>query len=286
MNDAMYEHPATQANLATLRERGAIVLEPGTGALGSPGEWGVGRLPEPPALLAAVEAAVSPRGGDLDGLRVLVTAGGTREPIDAVRFIGNRSSGRMGFALAEEAARRGAHVTVIAATVSLPRRPGIRYVDVESAAELGAACAAEFDACRPAADGGRRRRLPPGRAPTDKIKKSDAGGELALRLERTEDVLTGLAARRRPGQLIVGFAAETGERALEYGRGKLARKNLDAVVVNDVSAPGIGFDAVENEVTILTAEQERHVPRTTKAEVAAAILDAVLSRRSSTTLRV
>ena len=123
MNDAMYEHPATQANLATLRERGAIVLEPGTGALGSPGEWGIGRLPEPPALLAAVEQALA--AGDLAGVELLVTAGGTREPIDAVRFIGNRSSGRMGFALAERAARRGAEVTVVAANVALPRTPGV-----------------------------------------------------------------------------------------------------------------------------------------------------------------
>ena len=161
MNDAMYEHAATQANLATLRARGAIVLEPGTGALGSPGEWGIGRLPEPPALLAAIEAALGARpGGDLDGFKVLVTAGGTREPIDAVRFIGNRSSGRMGFALADEAARRGADVTVVAANVALPRDPAVRYIDVESAAELGAATAAEFGALRPVADGGGRRRLP------------------------------------------------------------------------------------------------------------------------------
>ncbi|MET0685187.1 MAG: bifunctional phosphopantothenoylcysteine decarboxylase/phosphopantothenate--cysteine ligase CoaBC, partial [Solirubrobacteraceae bacterium] len=145
MNDAMYEHPATRANLATLRERGAIVLEPGTGALGSPGEFGIGRLPEPPDLLAAVEQALS--GGDLAGVALLVTAGGTREPIDAVRFIGNRSSGRMGFALAERAARRGARVTVVAANVALPGAPGVTYVDVATAAELKAACEEAFPAC-------------------------------------------------------------------------------------------------------------------------------------------
>src|SRR4051794_2137219 len=145
MNDAMYEHPATQANLATLRGRGVEVLEPGVGALGSPGEWGVGRLPEPPELLAAVERAVGGAGGDLDGLRVLVTAGGAREPIDAGRFLGNRSWGRMGFALAAEAARRGAAVTVVAANVGLDRDPAIRYVDVQTAAELLEACATEFD---------------------------------------------------------------------------------------------------------------------------------------------
>jgi len=287
MNDAMYEHPATQANLATLRERGATVLEPGTGLLGSPGEWGIGRLPEPPALLAAIEAALDAQpGGDLDGLRVLVTAGGTREPIDAVRYIGNRSSGRMGFALADEAARRGAEVTVVAANVALPRRPGVRYVDVGTAAELAAACAAEFDGCDLLLMAAAVADYRPAEQRADKIKKSEAGEELRLRLERTDDVLSGLAARRRDGQLIVGFAAETGPAALDYGRGKLARKHLDAVVVNDVGVPGIGFDAAENEVTILTSESERHVPRTSKTEVAAAILDTVLSRRSSTTLRV
>jgi phosphopantothenoylcysteine decarboxylase / phosphopantothenate---cysteine ligase len=290
MNDRMWEHPATQANLATLRERGATVLEPGTGALGSPGEWGIGRLPEPPALLAAIEVALAGRqedgGGDLDGLRVLVTAGGTREPIDAVRYVGNRSSGRMGFALADEAARRGAEVTVVAANVALPRRPGIRYVDVETAAELAAACAAEFDRCDLLLMAAAVADYRPAEPRAGKIKKTDAGAELQLRLERTEDVLSALAARRRDGQLIVGFAAETGERALEYGRAKLAGKNLDAVVVNDIGASGIGFDAGENEVTIFTVEEERHIPRTTKAEVAAAILDTVLSRRSSTTLRV
>src|SRR4051794_26697230 len=139
MNDAMYEHAAVRDNTATLRARGVEVLEPGTGALGSPGEWGVGRLPEPAELLAAIEARLGGAGGQLDGAHVLVTAGGTREPIDAVRFVGNRSSGKMGWALAEEAARRGARVTVIAANVSLPRRPGIEYVDVTTAGELAGA---------------------------------------------------------------------------------------------------------------------------------------------------
>ena len=224
---------------------------------------------------------------DLDGLKVLVTAGGTREPIDAVRFIGNRSSGRMGFALAAEAARRGAEVTVIAANVALARAPGVRYVDVETADELADACATEFERADLLLMAAAVADYRPADRRADKIKKSDAGGELELRLERTADVLTGLATRRRPGQLLVGFAAETGDRAVEYGRDKLARKNLDAVVVNDVSAPGVGFDSDDNEVTILTADEERHVPRSSKAQVAAAVLDAVLSRRlPSTTLRV
>jgi phosphopantothenoylcysteine decarboxylase / phosphopantothenate---cysteine ligase len=286
MNAAMYEHPATQANIATLRARGATVLEPGTGALGSPGEWGIGRLPEPPELLAAIEAALAAKpGGDLDGLKVLITAGGTREPIDAVRFVGNRSSGRMGFALADEAARRGADVTVVAANVALQRNPAVRYVEVESAADLAAATAAEFERADVLLMAAAVADFRPAQPRADKIKKADSA-ELELRLERTEDVLSGLAERRRDGQLIVGFAAETGARALDHGRDKLARKRLDAVVVNDVGERGIGFDSADNEVTILTPETELHVPRTTKTEVAAAILDAVLSHRSSTTLRV
>ena len=288
MNDAMYEHAATQANLATLRGRGALVLEPGTGALGSPGEWGIGRLPEPPDLLAAIEAAIGgpATGRDLDGLRVLVTAGGTREPIDAVRFVGNRSSGRMGFALAAEAARRGADVTVVAANVGLEREPGVRYVDVESAGDLAAACERRFEDCDVLFMAAAVADYRPADPRADKIKKADAGKELSLRLVRTTDVLSTLAARRRPGQVLVGFAAETGDRALEHGRDKLARKQLDAVVLNDVGSPGIGFDSPENEVTVLTAGGERHVPRASKAEVARAVLDAVLSHRSSTTLRV
>ena len=283
MNDAMYGHPATQANLATLRARGATVLEPGTGALGSPGEWGIGRLPEPPALLAAVEAALAlPGDVTLSGLRVLVTAGGTREPIDAVRFLGNRSSGRMGFALAEQAARRGAEVTVVAANVALPRAPGVAYVDVGTAAELNAACEDAFPACDVLLMAAAVADFRPAERREDKIKKDAAGAAPVLQLERTDDVLAGLAAARRPEQLLIGFAAETGAGALEYGRAKLARKQLDAVVVNDVAVPGIGFDAVDNEVTILTASGERHVPRAAKAEVADAILDAVLSLRSST----
>jgi phosphopantothenoylcysteine decarboxylase/phosphopantothenate--cysteine ligase len=284
MNWAMYEHPATQDNLARLRERGVRVLDPGTGSLASLGEYGVGRLPEPPELLAAFEDALR-AGRELDGLRVLVTAGGTREPIDAVRFVGNRSSGRMGFALAEEAARRGAEVTVVAANVALPRRGGIEYVDVQTAAELAAACDARFDACDVLVMAAAVADYRPAAEHAGKLKK-DQSGELELRLVRTPDVLTTLAARRRPGQLLVGFAAEHGEEALAYGRAKLERKGLDAVVVNDIGAEGIGFDAPENEVTIVTADGGRHVPRASKAAVATAIVDAVLSRRSSSDMKV
>ena len=283
MNNLMYEHPATQANLATLRERGVQVLDPGTGRLGSPGEFGVGRLREPAELLAAVETRLGGK-HDLAGLRVLVTAGGTREPIDAVRYVGNRSSGRMGFAVAAAAARRGAHVTVIAANVGIARQPGVVYVDVETAAELHAACLDAFPACDVlvmAAAVADFAPVPAG----GKIKKDGREG-LDLQMRATPDVLAALSGRRRPGQTLVGFAAESGERAVEYGRGKLERKNLDAVVVNDIGAPGIGFDSTENEVTLLTRSGERRVERTSKEQVAGEILDMVLSLRSSSEVRV
>ncbi len=285
MNNAMYEHPATQANLATLRARGVTVLEPGTGALGSPGEFGIGRLPEPPELLAAVEAVVR-GGGELDGLNVLVSAGGTREPIDAVRFIGNRSSGRMGFALAEEAKRRGANVTVVAANVSLPRMAGIDYIDVGSAAQLADACAARFDACDVLIMAAAVADYRPDTAHDGKLKKDQTGSELNLSLVRTTDVLSTLSERRRPGQTLVGFAAEHGSGALAYGREKLVRKKLDAVIVNDVSGAGVGFDAADNEVWIVTADGEQHVAKTSKERIAAAVLDSVLSRSSSNNIKV
>jgi phosphopantothenoylcysteine decarboxylase/phosphopantothenate--cysteine ligase len=269
------------------------VLDPGTGSLASIGESGVGRLPEPPELLAAVEEVLSERaarsstaGGDLAGLHVLVTAGGTREPIDAVRYVGNRSSGRMGYALAAEAARRGAAVTVVAANVALTAPPGVTVVPVETAAELAAACDAHFDAADVLLMAAAVADYRPAEPHEGKLKKDATGDALELRLERTADVLAGLAARRRPGQVLVGFAAEHGSGAVEYGRAKLTGKGLDAVVVNDVSDPGIGFDAADNEVTIVSRDGDTHVSRSAKSDVAGAVLDTVLSRRSSTDMKV
>lgn len=302
MNDAMWANPATVANVATLRARGVSVLEPGVGRLASKGEAGAGRLPEPPEILAAVEAVLpaaargpighrSPRHngsdpvaagrGDWSDLDVLVTAGGTREPIDAVRYVGNRSSGRMGFALAEEAAARGARVTVIAANVALARSPRLEVVDVETAAELQAACAARFGACDVLLMAAAVADFRPATAASHKLKKDEVGAELAVTMERTPDVLSDLAARRRDGQTLVGFAAETGEGAIAYGRAKLRRKGLDAVVVNDVAAPGAGFDVATNEVTIVTDGGERHLGLTTKTEIAAGILDEVMALRGA-----
>ncbi len=287
MNHAMYDHPATQANLVTLRTRGVEVLDPTTGALGSPGEWGTGRLPEPSELLAACERRMArPVGGDLDGLRILVSAGGTREPIDAVRFIGNRSSGRMGYALARAAARRGAHVTVVAANVALARDAAIAYADVETAAELGAACLDRFEAADVLLMAAAVADFRPASRASGKLKKDSPDTPSTLALERTDDVLAGLAAQRRPDQTLVGFAAEHGPQALAHGREKLERKKLDAVVVNDVSDPRIGFDAPENEVTLITRDGERTVARASKPDVADAILDLVLSLRSGAAIKV
>jgi len=281
MNHHMWLHPATQANVALLRARGIQVVGPAEGELASKGEHGLGRLVEPPDLLAAVEAALAP--GDLAGLHVLVTAGGTREPIDAVRFLGNRSSGRMGYALAERAARRSAQVTVVAANVALPDPPGVAVRRVQTAAELGEACREAFPASDVLLMAAAVADFRPAQVVAGKIKKDAADAPSALALERTDDVLAALSAARGAGQTLVGFAAEHGAGAVDYGRGKLERKDLDLVVVNDTSEPGIAFDAVENAVTILARDgSQTEVARADKLRVADAILDAVLQHRAPT----
>ncbi|MDQ2701145.1 MAG: bifunctional phosphopantothenoylcysteine decarboxylase/phosphopantothenate--cysteine ligase CoaBC [Actinomycetota bacterium] len=281
MNDRMYRDDATQANLATLAGRGIDVIEPGEGRLASKGEYGVGRLPEPAELMTRVETALTGVGskGDLDGLKVLVTAGGTRETIDPVRYIGNRSSGRMGFALAERARARGAEVTVIAANVNLPAPAGVDRVDVESTAELAGRCHELF----PSSD-----LLLMAAAPADftvagssNEKLSRSGGEFSLSLVPTEDILAGLSAGRRTGQTVVGFAAQYGGDAIGRARQKLKSKGADMIVLNDVSDHTIGFDSRENAVTLVTAGDEREVARAAKADIADRIVDRVIELRRS-----
>jgi len=276
MNDRMYRHPATQANLELLRSRGVVVVPPDEGDLASHGERGVGRLVEPEQLLAECASVLASRGEPPPwaGRRVLVTAGGTREPIDSVRFIGNRSSGRMGVALAGRAAGRGAQVTLIAANLAVSPPSGIQVVEVRTAAEMMQACRREFPAADVLLMASAVADFRPAAPADDKLKK-DQGPPPELALEPTEDVLAALSAERRAGQVLVGFAAEHGDGALAYGRGKLERKRLDAVVVNDISRPDIGFDATANEVVILTAGSERRVPRASKELVADAVLDEV-----------
>ena len=287
MNHHMWEHPATRANVATLRGRGVTVLEPGRGRLASKDERGAGRLPEPASVLAAIEALLAPPASEqrhLVGLRVLVTAGGTREPIDAVRYLGNRSSGRMGFALAAEAATLGAAVTVVAANVALPHDPRVRYIDVETAQQLQDVCAAEFASCDVLLMAAAVVDFRPANPIAGKLKKR-GDEELQIDFERTPDILAGLARARRRGQTVVGFAAEHGAGALAHAREKLARKGLDAVVFNDISRSDIGFDATDNEVTILTAAGETHVALASKPAVARAVLDTVVRLRAQAVAR-
>ena len=281
MNEKMWRHPATKANVQMLRERGATIVPPASGALASKGEYGEGRLPEPPDVLAAIEAAcVSYLPRSLEGVRVLVTAGGTREPIDSVRYVGNRSSGRMGYAVAAEAARRGAKVEVVAANVSLPHGEGIHYIEVETAAELEQATLRAFEYADVLVMAAAVADFRPAAPEASKISKGDRAEGMSLALEPTPDVLSELSSQRRPGQLLVGFAAEHGEGAIDRARGKLERKKLDALVVNDISRGDIGFDAEDNEVTILIgAGGERRIPFGPKLQIARSIVDTVEALR-------
>jgi phosphopantothenoylcysteine decarboxylase/phosphopantothenate--cysteine ligase len=298
MNNHMYEHAATQANIQLLRARGVHVVEPDVGRLASLGEQGVGRLAEPRRLLDVceellLEAArargehVVPRDsaraasgpdtldrGKWRGLRVLVTAGGTREPIDSVRFIGNSSSGRMGFALAAAAGRRGAAVTLVAANVGIEAPAGVTLHRVHSAAELQQTCEREFPACDVLLMTAAVADFRPASPVDGKIKKGGRS-HLTIELEPTPDVLCGLSSRRQPGQTLVAFAAEHGADGLEHARAKLAAKGVDAVVFNDISRSDIGFESTANEVTILTGEGDKRVPRAVKEIVAERILDTV-----------
>jgi len=207
---------------------------------------------------------------------VLVTAGGTREPIDSVRYVGNRSSGRMGFAVAAEAARRGADVEVVAANVSLPYEEGIHYIEVVTAADLEQATVRAFEYADVLVMAAAVADFRPAAPDASKIAKDERAEGMSLALEPTADVLAELSSRRRPDQVLVGFAAEHGEGGIERARGKLERKRLDAVVVNDISRGDIGFDAGDNEVTILTADgTERRIPFGPKPQIARAIVDAV-----------
>jgi phosphopantothenoylcysteine decarboxylase/phosphopantothenate--cysteine ligase len=275
MNDRMYGDAATQANLATLRERGVTVIEPDEGALASRGERGKGRLPDPARLLALVEAELPTGHRPWDGLRVLVTAGGTREPLDSVRFLGNRSSGRMGVALAAAAARRGADVTLICANVALPEPPGVHRIDVETTAELAEATRAEFPNSQV---------LLMAAAPADFRAADPASGKLTrdasldLHLEPTEDILASLAATRRDDQTVVAFAAEAGEN-VDRAREKLSRKGADLMVLNDISNPEIGFESEENAITLIDSTSETPVPQASKDAIADEILDRVSALR-------
>jgi phosphopantothenoylcysteine decarboxylase / phosphopantothenate---cysteine ligase len=273
MNTRMWEHEATQANLAALERRGATVVGPDVGELAE-GEFGAGRMAEPQRIADALEDALRARfAGTLAGKHVLVSAGGTREPLDAVRFVGNRSSGRMGVALAAEALRRGAHVTLLAANLSVPPPPGVDVVATPTAATLEQ----EAEARAPAADVVLMAAAVADYRPVETVtgKRPKDGQAWRVALEPTADVLRALGSRERNGQILVGFGAETGRDGLNRKRTMLDDKNLDLVVYNDVGRAGVGFDAAENEVVLVTRKGEREVAKAPKEQIAAAVLDEV-----------
>jgi len=267
MNDRMWSHPATQANVALLRERGVELIGPEEGELAE-GESGVGRMAEPEAIAARCEELLRPP--SLAGRRVVVTAGGTREPLDSVRFLGNRSSGRMGVALAQEARRRGAEVTLLASNLAVEAPPGVEIVPAPTAEDVARETLARSDAdivLMAAAVADYR----PVEGHDGKRPKDEKAWEVTL--EPTLDVLQELGSRRRNGGVLVGFAADEGEGGLERARDKRDRKGADLIVYNDVGRTDIGFDAVENEVVVISADGERLIPKAPKERIAAAILD-------------
>jgi phosphopantothenoylcysteine decarboxylase / phosphopantothenate---cysteine ligase len=271
MNVRMWRHPATQANVATLRDRGVEIVGPTEGELAE-GELGMGRMAEPEEIAERVAALLEPSNSLLQGKKVLVSAGGTREPLDSVRFVGNRSSGRMGVALAEEARQRGAEVTLLAANLAVPAPAGIDVVETPTAADLEREALSRADADVIVMAAAVADYRPP--APlTEKRPKDSAAW--TIELEPTSDVLATLGAVRRPGQVLVGFAADGAAAGLERARTKRAAKGADLFVFNDVSRADIGFDAPENEVTLFSDDGERRVEKAPKQKIAAAVLDEV-----------
>jgi phosphopantothenoylcysteine decarboxylase / phosphopantothenate---cysteine ligase len=275
MHTEMWEHPATAANLATLTGRGATVVQPVSGQLTS-GDTGVGRLAEPGDIIAAVAATLATSGGDLAGTRVLVTMGGTREPLDPVRWLGNRSSGRMGAALVTEALRRGAEVTAVAAATSVGVPPGARVIEVETAQQLYDAVLAEAPATDVMILAAAVADFRPKGPATEKIKKDQGVPQIIL--EPTPDALAELGRTRRPGQLLVGFAAETRDH-LAAGRGKLERKRADLIVVNHVEGAETAFGSAQSTAYLVDADGYHPLDRGAKTAVAGRILDWVRDHR-------
>jgi phosphopantothenoylcysteine decarboxylase/phosphopantothenate--cysteine ligase len=285
MHTEMWEHPSVRENLATLERRGVEVVPPESGRLAG-GDSGEGRLADPAVIVARVLARLGQTARrDLTGRSVVVSAGGTREPLDPVRFITNRSSGKQGHAIAVAAARRGAAVTLVTSSpLALPPDTGVTRIDVETAADMEQAMGSAADGADVVVMSAAVADFRPKATAGTKLSKEDGIPEFVL--EPTPDILAGLAHRRTPGQVIVGFAAETHD-AVERGRRKLERKGVDLLVVNDVSAPGVGFDHDTNAVVILGADgAATEIPLTSKDAVANAVLDRVIDhldeKRSST----
>ncbi|MGN6431581.1 MAG: bifunctional phosphopantothenoylcysteine decarboxylase/phosphopantothenate--cysteine ligase CoaBC [Gaiellaceae bacterium] len=271
MNSRMWANRATRENVARLRERGVVLIGPDEGELAE-GEWGIGRMSEPEQIFDRIEAVLARR-GQLLGKRVLVSAGGTSEPLDAVRFLGNRSSGRMGVALAEEARLRGAEVTLVAANLAVPAPGKVEIVPASTAAELErevlarsdadvvvmAAAVADYRPAEPSAE-----------------KRPKSGEPWTVTLEPTADVLGQLSERRRDGQVLIGFAADRGDKGLARAREKLVAKRTDLIVFNDVSRGDIGFDTADNEVVLISPTGERRIQKAPKERIASEIVDEIV----------
>ncbi|MBW3592678.1 MAG: bifunctional phosphopantothenoylcysteine decarboxylase/phosphopantothenate--cysteine ligase CoaBC [Actinobacteria bacterium] len=273
MNVRMWDHPATQENATRLRDRGVEIVGPERGDLAE-GEVGAGRMAEPETIHGRIVELLPADRGPLAGKKVLVTAGGTREPLDSVRFVGNRSSGRMGVALAEEARRRGADVTLLYANGAVPPPAGVEVVETPTAADVAREALARADAdvvLMAAAVADYRPRDPARR------KRLKGDEEWSVTLEPTTDVLAELGRRRRNGQILVGFAADESEGGLARARDKLARKNANLFVWNDVSREDIGFESAQNAVVVVSPNGERAISKRSKGEIAVAILDEVAS---------
>ncbi|BAN02365.1 bifunctional phosphopantothenoylcysteine decarboxylase/phosphopantothenate--cysteine ligase CoaBC [Ilumatobacter coccineus] len=273
MHTEMWEHPSVVDNVAVLRERGVHIVEPDSGRLAG-GDVGAGRLAEPERIVAEVERVLGPN--DLDGVRLVVSAGGTREPIDSVRVIANRSSGKQGYAVAAEALARGASVTIVS-TVSLPTPPGAVVVPVETAAEMHAAMNAAADDHDVVVMAAAVADFRPASAATGKIKKRDGVPEIVL--EPTPDILAGLGENKRAGQVLVGFAAETDD-LIANATSKLEKKRLDLIVANDVGAPEVGFAHDTNAVTLLRPDAKPvEIDLAAKRDVARAVIDTIVDIR-------
>jgi phosphopantothenoylcysteine decarboxylase / phosphopantothenate---cysteine ligase len=272
MNTGMWEHPATQANVETLRSRGVELVGPAEGGLAE-GETGMGRMAEPEEIFARCEELLGGKNGSLEGRRILVTAGGTREPLDAVRYLGNRSSGRMGVALAEEARRRGAEVTLVASNLSVAAPRGVDVVQAPTAADVEREVGARADGADIVLMTAAVADYRPAEALPNKRPKDERPWPLDL--QPTPDVLRELSTRRRNGQVLVAFGADQGEAGLDRKRQMLTDKDVDLVVYNDVGREDIGFDSADNEVVLVRRDGERRVDKASKASIAAAILDEV-----------
>lgn len=277
MNTAMYENIATQVNLQILRDRGFIIIDPAEGLLAC-GDTGVGKMLEPAVLISCVEQQIA-KEKDMAGLRLLVTAGPTQEALDPVRYLTNHSSGKMGYAIARMAARRGASVTLVSGKVALPKEPFVETVSVTSAQDMFEAVSARADKMDIIIKAAAVADYRPATVAAEKIKKKDGEDDTILRLDRTQDILKWLGEHRREGQFLCGFAMET-ENVIENARKKLTKKNVDMICANSLRTEGAGFAGDTNIITMITKDGEQSYPQLTKEQTADVILDEIMKKRA------